>query len=429
MQPQKDQHPDKQNLYRLPWSMNDNAIGWLEVTDICNIHCEGCYRLILGEGHKPLAQLKEEVLFLKKWRNCDGISLAGGEPILHPDIVELIAFISSLNMKSMILSNGYALSEKLLWDLKKAGLTGVSFHIDSTQTRPEFNKRELTSELEVNDLRLKLGKRMRKVGLYAHFGITVTKKNLDEVPDFLNWCIDNVKLINGVTLIIFRGMPVTNDIEYYSKGEKVDISDGSLGYTITDKELDEGIKAPDVYAKIKEYFPDYEAATYLGGSINHDTYKWLIGNIIVNSKGKIFGAYGKRTVEWIQSMYHLFHGSYMVYPKKRIGKKLFLMGFLDKSVRMAFWKFMKYALVNPLRFFYPVNAFGIGIVQAPDMLADGRIEMCDSCPDMCVFEGKLVNSCRLDEYRKYGELLTAKVIDEKVKEEIEKNAPLPMSEN
>ena len=421
--------PEKQELYRLPWSMNDNAIGWLEVTDICNIHCEGCYRLILGEGHKPLKQLKEEVLFLKKWRNCDGISLAGGEPILHPDIVELIEFISSLKMKSMILSNGYALSEKLLWKLKKAGLTGVSFHIDSTQTRPEFNKRELTSELEVNDLRLKLGKRMRKVGLYAHFGITVTKQNLNEVPDFLNWCIDNVKLVSGVTLIIFRGLPITDGIDYYSKGEKVEVTEGSLGYTISDNELDEGIKAPEVYAKVKEHFPDYDAATYLGGSVNHDTYKWLIGNIIVNSKGKTFGAYGKRTVEWIQSMYHLFTGSYMVYPKKRIGKKLFLMAFLDKSVRKAFWKFMKYALVNPLRFFYPVNAFGIGIVQAPDMLPDGRIEMCDDCPDMCVFEGKLVNSCRLDEYRQYGELLTAKVTSKKGEEVIEKEIPMNMSEN
>lgn len=424
-------NPEKKNLYRLPWSMNDNAIGWLEVTDICNIHCEGCYRLILGEGHKPLKQLKEEVLFLKKWRNCDGISLAGGEPILHPHIVELIEFITSLKMKSMILSNGYALSEKLLWDLKKAGLTGVSFHIDSTQTRPEFDKRELTSELEVNDLRLKLGKRMRKVGLYAHFGITVTKDNFKEIPDFLKWSIDNMKLINGITLIIFRGMPVTKGIEYYNKGEKVTVDKESFGYTITEEEMNEEvIMAQDVYAMIKKHFPDYEATTYLGGSINHDTYKWLIGNLIVNSKGKTFGAYGKRTVEWIQTMYHLFKGRYMVYARKRIGKKIFFMSLLDPIARKAFLKFIGYVLIKPWRFFYPINAFGIGIVQAPDMLPDGRVEMCDDCPDMCVFEGKLVNSCRLDEHRKYGELLTAKIGDKKSREmKRKRDLHFPLQEN
>ncbi len=413
--------PDKQDLYRLPWSMNDNAIGWLEVTDICNIHCQGCYRQILGEGHKPLKQLKEEVTFLKKWRNCDGISLAGGEPILHPQIVELIAFITSLGLKSMILSNGYALKEDLLWKLKKAGLTGVSFHIDSTQIRPEFKKEKITSELEVNELRLKLGKRMRKVGLYAHFGITVTKDNFKEIPDFLKWSIENMHLINGITLIIFRGLPLTEGIDYYSKGKKVVVDKESLGYTITYEESKkEGIMAQDVYAKIKEHYPDYEAATYLGGSVNHDTYKWLIGNIIVNNKGKTFGAYGKKTVEWIQTVYHLFKGSYMVYAKERIGKKIFLMSFLDKAVRKAFFKFMKYALLNPVRFFYPLNTFGIGIVQAPDMLPDGRVEMCDDCPDMCVFEGKLVNSCRLDEHIKYGELLSAKIDDNTGKEMTEK---------
>lgn len=49
------------------------------------------------------------------------------------------------------------------------------------------------------------------------------------------------------------------------------------------------------------------------------------------------------------------------------------------------------------------------MVQAPDFMAYGKIDMCDDCPDMCVFEGKLVNSCRLDEYSIYGDLLTMQV--------------------
>jgi hypothetical protein len=424
-------HPVKENLYRLPWSMNDNPIGWVEVTDICNIQCKGCYRLVMGEGHKPLQQLKDEIQFLKKWRNCDNITLAGGEPILHPDILELISFISGLNMKSMILSNGFAITDKLLRDLKKAGLTGLSFHIDSTQTRPEFKKQKLESEMQLNDLRLSLGKMMRKVGLYAHFGITVTKRSYTEVPQFIQWAMDNMKLINGISLIIYRGLPITDGIEYYNNGKKEDVSLESLGYTIDSSELDEvGITAQDVYAKIKESIPDYDATAYLGGTINHDTFKWLVGNIIVNSKGKTFGAYGKKTVEWVQTMYHLFNGTYLVYPKKRIGKKMFLMSFLDRSVRKAFVKFMKYAIINPLRFFYPINAFGIGIVQAPDILPDGRIEMCDDCPDMCVYEGKLVNSCRLDECREYGDLLHVHIDDKEGKEVIRKSrVPITMHEN
>jgi len=33
--------------------------------------------------------------------------------------------------------------------------------------------------------------------------------------------------------------------------------------------------------------------------------------------------------------------------------------------------------------------------------------MCDSCPDMTVWNGTLINSCRMDEYRLFGGLLRA----------------------
>ena len=68
---------------------------------------------------------------------------------------------------------------------------------------------------------------------------------------------------------------------------------------------------------------------------------------------------------------------------------------------------------NPARWFRPLYAQSIGIVQAPDMMANGMASMCESCPDMCVWEGNLVNSCRLDEYRKYGRLMNAIVHTDK----------------
>ena len=126
---------DKRDYYRLPWSMNDNPIAWIEVTDICNIHCEGCYRQFMT-GHKSLEQLKEEVLFFKQWCNPDNFSIAGGEPLIHPQIIDLVAFIAKQGIKPVILTNGIALTPELLHELKKAGLAGFTMHIDSHQNRP-----------------------------------------------------------------------------------------------------------------------------------------------------------------------------------------------------------------------------------------------------------------------------------------------------
>jgi pyruvate-formate lyase-activating enzyme len=416
--------PDKRKLYRLPWSTNDNPIGWVEITDICNIHCDGCYRLVMGDGHKPLVQIKEEVLFLKKWRNCDGISLAGGEPILHPQIAEIIQFITDNGMKSLILTNGYALDEKLLLQLKKAGLTGLSFHIDTTQTRPEFKKIKPEHETDLNNIRLQAARRLKKIsGYYAHFGITVTRKNLHEVPELLKWAIDNMDVVGGISLITYRGVPIHEGVEFHDQaGRKIPILPGSLGYSILPEEMSNAnVTSQEVYAVIKKHFPGYEATAYLGGTVDHTSFKWLIGNFITNKKGKVFGAYGSKTIELVQTFHHMWYGKYLVYPKVKMGKRIFFMSLFDKTVRKAFGKFIVYCLKNPLRFFYPVKAIGIGVIQAPDVLPDGRVDMCDDCPDMCVFNGTLVNSCRLDECRKFGCLLNVNVVNDEARELLSRN--------
>ena len=33
---------DHRELYRLPWSLPDNSISWLEPTAACNLACLGC---------------------------------------------------------------------------------------------------------------------------------------------------------------------------------------------------------------------------------------------------------------------------------------------------------------------------------------------------------------------------------------------------
>jgi hypothetical protein len=376
--------------------------------------------MIMGEGHKPLEKIKEEILFLKKWRNCDGISIAGGEPFTHPQLVDIIQFITNNKMKSLILTNGYAMNEEILLRLKKAGLTGLSFHIDSTQIRPEFKKIKPEHEKDLNDLRLKCAHMLKKVsGYYAHFGITVSRKNLHEVPDIIQWAIDNMDVVGGISLIIYRGVPAHEGIEFEAPaGRKVPILPGSLGYSISPEELqtNANVTSKEVYGVLKEHFPGYEATAYLGGTVDHTSLKWLIGNLITNNKGKVFGAYGKKTIELVQTFYHLKQGKYLVYPKVKMGRKIFFMGLFDKTVRKTFGKYLSYCFKNPVRFFYPLRAIGIGIVQAPDVLPDGRIDMCDDCPDMCVYEGKLVNSCRLDECRKFGGLLHLNVVSEEAKQ-------------
>ncbi len=395
MIPDKSIIPDKRNLYRWPWSLNDNPIGWVEVTDICNIHCKGCYRQKLA-GHKPLEEIKKEVLFLKQWRNVDNISIAGGEALIHPEIVDIVDFITHQGLKSFILSNGVRLTEDLLRDLKRAGLTGIGFHIDSLQKRPHWTGK---NEIELCELRQYYADLVAEVGMPpAGFGMTVYRDNFPYIPDVLRWIMKNRGKVGGGTFITYRGAE-TSGVDYYLNGRPVDLGD-SLSYMTDDAPEDIGIKSTDVYAWIKQNFPGYEASGYLGGTQSHDSFKWLDGYMLC-AGDEILGSLGKKSMEFVQVMHHLLFGTYFVYLKgSGPSTAAFLLALIDKDVRHALGRYLR----NPFRRVYGVS---VAIVQAPDLLPDGRVDMCDSCPDMTYFEGRLVNSCRLDEYRKFGQLVTA----------------------
>ncbi|MBN1965334.1 MAG: radical SAM protein [Anaerolineae bacterium] len=394
--------PRKADMYRLPWSLNDNPIGWLEITDKCNIYCRGCYRRNM-EGHKSLEQIKEELRFFKEWRNCDNVSIAGGEPLIHPDILEILAYIRELGMKPLILSNGVALvdNKPFLKELKAAGAMGFTFHIDSEQSRPHWKGK---SEIELCDLRLEYARMVAEVGgMFVSFGATIYPTNVHMIPELVRWANRNIDVVHGLVFITFRGAPQDGKYDYFVDGEPVAVE---VSYKTDDaSEID--LTSRDVYAKIKDHFDHYETSAYLGGSQRHDAIKWLI-SIQIGSKGNMYGSIGPRAMELVQSFYHFFQGSYLAYtPMHKLPKAAFLLGGVDKGLGGAHRNYWKNILRNPLKAFQPVYTQSIGIVQAPDILEDGRQDMCDSCPDMTYYDGKLVHSCRMDEWRLYGTYITA----------------------
>lgn len=391
---------DKRNLYRLPWSMNDNAIAWLEITDICNIYCEGCYRQRLT-GHKSLEEVKEEILFFKRWRNPDNVSIAGGEPLIHPDIVDIVAFIAENDIKPVILTNALALKPELLRELKAAGLSGFTIHIDSHQNRPGWRGK---NEDELNELRQQCADMVAEEGgIYVVFNSTVYPSSYHEIPDVVCWGQANIDRVHGLVFITYRTGVTDTSVATDSSGHEVDMS--QLSYT-TDHFDEDFVTSPEVYQIIKDNCPEYEASGYLGGTINHDSYKWLAGAVI-GSKNRMYGSVGKKTMELAQTAHHIFTGTYLAYLScNKVGPKAFLLSPWDETMRQAGRKWLRDVTRHPGRLFDSLYVQSIGIIQAPDIQPDGRADMCDSCPDMTYYDGKLINSCRMDEYRLFGGFLS-----------------------
>lgn len=401
---------DKSSIYRLPWSKNDNPIGWLEVTDICNLQCLGCYRRKI-EGHKTLDQIKEEVLFLKRWRKVDNISIAGGEPLLHPEIMEAVAFMAQNQIKPIMLTNAVKLDKPTLLELKKAGLAGFTIHIDSNQGRPQWRGK---NEVETNELRQHYADMIYEVGgLYLVFNSTVYPSTEQYIPEMVQWAQRNVDRVNGMVFICFRTAPLEEEVTYQVGEEFVDAR--NLSYA-SETPLERAITSYEVHDLIKAHVPEFDAAGYLGGTWKIDSIKWLTGAMI-GTKHRMYGSIGPKTMELTQAGHHFFTGRYLAYlSKAKVGGKIFWLAPLDKTLRAAYKRYLGDIVRHPLRLFSPIYVQTIGIIQAPDIMADGTADMCDSCPDMTYWNGELVNSCRLDEYRVFGGFVT--VVNRAEKQEL-----------
>lgn len=388
-------YPEKASFYRFPWSKNDNPIGWLEITDICNIHCKGCYRQKIT-GHKSLDEVKEEIVLFKKWRNCDNISISGGEPLLHPQLEEIVEFIWKNRMKPILLTNAVTLTKDRLLELKKVGLKGLTIHIDSFQNRPQWQGK---NEEELNELRMYYANMLHELGgFFCSFNSTVYAESFDFTPSIVAWAIQHVDKVHSIIFITYRGVPEKAEYEYLAGGKKIEVKD-ALSYTVKENEQID-ITSVNIYNILKEQFSFYDACGYLGGTSTIDAYKWFVSSLIATKKN-ILGCLGKKGVEIAQVLHHLKYGTYPAYLfSNKIGRKAFLLSFFDKKVRKALGNYLK----NPLNIFRTVYTQGIGIIQAPD-LTGSSADMCDSCPDLTWHNGNLVNSCRLDELRKFGEFI------------------------
>ena len=103
----------------------------------CNIKCKACYFDKTGYN-KTMDELKEEVRILLEHRKLDTILLGGGEPTLHPNIIELIEYLRELLIEPILLTNGVNLTNDSLSKYKDAGIEHVIIHVDSNQNRADL---------------------------------------------------------------------------------------------------------------------------------------------------------------------------------------------------------------------------------------------------------------------------------------------------
>lgn len=167
-------------------SINQLKRLYIEPTNRCNLDCRTCMRHGWDE---PLgimaADLWRKILQeVSQWSKKPEIFFGGfGEPLAHPEIVEMVTGAKGSNCRVELISNGILLDAKMAESLSRAGLDRLWVSIDGA--RPEsYADVRLADHLPLIMANLE---RMTAISRKIRLGISFVamKRNLADLPAVL----------------------------------------------------------------------------------------------------------------------------------------------------------------------------------------------------------------------------------------------------
>jgi len=107
----------------------------------CNLDCGYCNEYDDVSKPVPLDEMKRRLDLLAAM-GTSVITISGGEPLLHPDLPEIIRYIRRRGMIAGMITNGFFLSQQKIEELNEAGLEHLQISIDNA-VPDEISKKSL----------------------------------------------------------------------------------------------------------------------------------------------------------------------------------------------------------------------------------------------------------------------------------------------
>jgi MoaA/NifB/PqqE/SkfB family radical SAM enzyme len=103
------------------------------VTRRCNLACTYCNEFDDHSDPVPTEVLRQRIARIREL-GAWAVEFTGGEPMLHPEILDLVRYAKSLRFtRVMLISNAYLLNEEKVRQLGEAGLTDLQISIDGVE--------------------------------------------------------------------------------------------------------------------------------------------------------------------------------------------------------------------------------------------------------------------------------------------------------
>jgi MoaA/NifB/PqqE/SkfB family radical SAM enzyme len=123
------------------YSPNHPVLAHVVVTRRCNLSCTYCSEFDTFSKPVPTEELLRRIDLLAAL-GTTVITLTGGEPMLHPELEQVIDRIRQRGMMAIAVTNGYLLTIERIKRLNRAGLDRMQISVDNVQP-DEVSKKSL----------------------------------------------------------------------------------------------------------------------------------------------------------------------------------------------------------------------------------------------------------------------------------------------
>ncbi len=387
-------------MWMLPYEGRHVPHVVVEVNQRCNITCAACYKDRFGL-QKPLDEVRADIDLACSLRDLSALTLAGGEPTLHPDLPEIVRYVASKGIAPHILTNGHALDPALLGRLREAGLSELFVHVDGMQTRPDLPKE--ATEAERNAFRARIAKLVTDHGIRCSMIITLYKRHLGNLPEIVEFILRDPNVCRLLVTCyndfhaIASGFSSTEVLGRTYERPPVE---RTVWMNAAEKLTGEAVTLGEVRSALADRF-GMEPFGAVGSSLDPEAVRWIVYYA--------FSIHGSRERTLALSPAFARIAS-RVYARARRKGKPYSFGGVPSGLRAVLacvayavatlsvreaWRVAGF-LMNLLRPGTTIRHKGFTFQEGPRLTADGRIDYCRDCPDATIREGGLVPVCLSD---------------------------------
>ena len=365
-----DQFDERLGIKPLKHSVFETPHMTIESNMTCNMRCSTCYNLH-QDYVKPLDEVKAEIDLGMQKRNLEAISLVGGEPTIHPDIIEIVSYIKQKGLTAQILTNGVSFlgdgSDLLLDAIIDAGVDRLVLHIDIGQAEKD----------EVERRRLILFEKLERRKIYFSLSITVYEANSCMIHKFVKE-YTRFKYFDGILAVLERG--------------HINLSDHTADQRIYPAMADE-------YRSIKDDL-GVLPISFIPSNLDDGAVRWLRYYYCININTMATFCFSPSFIRGYHGIYRLLTGKqfFDAIRNTKLRRMLVVAGGLvnallhPRKMRSLYKVLKQSSMMKALRPQYI-------LIQEPTSFnkETGKLELCYHCPDATIRNGMLTPVCVADE--------------------------------